>query len=92
MWVIEVLGYGFMGLSTLSVAWIFTAGIIEETIKWLFVANGALGVGGMLGYALGLDMNILLGGLIVWDIIMPLSTILLSIVFWKAYYRARQKP
>jgi hypothetical protein len=92
MWVIEVLGYGFLGLSTLSVAWIFTAGIIEKTIKWLFVANGALGVGGMLGYALGLDMNILLGGLIVWDIIMPLSTILLSIVFWKAYHRARQKP
>lgn len=84
MWVIEVLGYGFMGLSTLSAAWVFTSGGIEKGIKWLFVANGVLGVGGMLGYALGLNMNILLGGLIVWDIIMPVSTILLSIIFWKS--------
>jgi hypothetical protein len=84
MWVIEILGYGFMGLSTLSAAWVFTSGGIVKGIKWLFVANGVLGVGGMLGYALGWNVNILLGGLIAWDIIMPVSTILLSIMFWKS--------
>jgi hypothetical protein len=35
----------------------------------------------MIGYALGLSLNILAGGLIVWDIIMPLSSILLAVLF-----------
>ena len=91
MWVIEVLGYGFMGLATLSAAWVFNAKTIEKIIKWLFVVNGGLGLGGMLGYALGWNMKLLLAGLIGWDLIMPLSTILLSVVFWKEKHRARRK-
>jgi hypothetical protein len=81
MWVIEVLGYGFMGLATLSTAFIFTNGKLENVIRWLFIINGVLGIGGMLGYALEWSMNILLGGLIVWDIIMPISSLLLAILF-----------
>lgn len=81
MWVIEVLGYGFMGLATLSTAFVFTNGKLENAIRWLFVVNGILGIGGMIGYALGLSLNILAGGLIVWDIIMPLSSILLAVLF-----------
>ena len=81
MWVIEVLGYGFMGLATLSTAFVFTNGKLENAIRWLFIVNGILGIGGMIGYALGLSLNILAGGLIVWDIIMPLSSILLAILF-----------
>ncbi len=81
MWVIEVLGYGFMGLATLSAAFIFPNGKLENMIRWLFIINGVLGIGGMIGYALGWSMNILLGGLIVWDIIMPVSSVLLAILF-----------
>jgi hypothetical protein len=81
MWVIEVIGYGFMGLATLSTAFVFTNGKLENAIRWLFIVNGILGIGGMIGYALGLSLNILAGGLIVWDIIMPLSSILLAVLF-----------
>jgi hypothetical protein len=81
MWVIEVLGYGFMGLATLSAAFIFTNGKLENVIRWLFIINGILGIGGMIGYALEWSMNILLGGLIVWDIIMPISSLLLAFLF-----------
>ena len=81
MWVIEVLGYGFMGLATLSTAFVFTGGNLENAIRWLFIVNGILGIGGMIGYALGLSLNILAGGLVVWDIIMPLSSILLAVLF-----------
>lgn len=81
MWVIEVLGYGFMGLATLSTAFVFANGKLENAIRWLFIVNGILGIGGMIGYALGLSLNILAGGLIVWDIIMPLSSILLVVLF-----------
>ncbi len=81
MWIIEVLGYGFMGLATLSAAFIFTDGKLENGIRWLFIINGILGIGGMIGYALEWSMNILLGGLIVWDIIMPISSLLLAILF-----------
>jgi hypothetical protein len=81
MWVIEVLGYGFMGLATLSTAFVFANGKLENAIRWLFIVNGILGIGGMIGYALGLSLSILAGGLIVWDIIMPLSSILLVVLF-----------
>jgi hypothetical protein len=81
MWVIEVLGYGFMGLATLSAAFSFTNGKLENVIRWLFIINGILGIGGMIGYALEWSMNILLGGLIVWDIIMPLASLLIAILF-----------
>ena len=81
MWVIEVLGYGFMGMATLSTSFVFTNGKLENAIRWLFIVNGFLGIGGMIGYALGLSLNILAGGLIVWDIIMPLSSILLAVLF-----------
>jgi len=87
MWVIEVLGYGFMGLATLSAAWIFRVGITENAVRWLFVTNGVLGIGGMIGYALGWSLSLLLGGLIVWDIIMPVSTILLAILFRRSQQR-----
>ena len=82
--VIEVLGYGVMGLATLFAAWVFDSGRLEKGIRWLFVINGVLGIGGMIGYALGLSVNILLGGLVVWDIVMPISSILLAILFRRA--------
>jgi hypothetical protein len=83
MIVIEALGYGFMGLATLSTAFIFTDGILEKAVRWLFIINGILGIGGIIGYALGLSMTILAGGLIAWDIIMPISSILMAILFRK---------
>ncbi len=81
MWVIEILGYGFMGLATFFAAWVFNSGRLETAVRWLFVTNGVLGIGGMIGYALGLSMNIMYGGLVLWDIIMPISSTLLAILF-----------
>ena len=82
--VIEVLGYGAMGLATLFAAWVFDSGSLEKAIRWLFVVNGVLGIGGMIGYALGLSTTILYGGLLAWDVIMPISSILLAILFKRA--------
>lgn len=84
MWVIEVLGYFFMGLSTLFAAPVFKSGRTERVVKWLFVVNGVLGVLTPVGYALNLPLQVLLGGLVVWDVVMPLSTALLAYLFWYA--------
>ncbi len=84
MWVIEVLGYFFMGLATLFAALVFNSKGIESLIKWLFVANGVLGILTPIGYVLSWPIEILLGGLIVWDIIMPISTASLAILFRRA--------
>jgi hypothetical protein len=80
MMTIEVLGYFFMGLSTLFIAPIFQFGKLEKSIRWLFVFNGVLGIGGAIGYALNLDWRILIGGLLVWTIVMPITTALLA--YW----------
>jgi hypothetical protein len=80
MMTIEVLGYFFMGLSTLFIAPIFESGRLEKSIRWLFVFNGILGIGGAIGYALNLDWRILIGGLLIWTIVMPVTTALLA--YW----------
>jgi len=80
MMTIEVLGYFFMGLSTLFFAPIFQSGRLEKSIRWLFVFNGILGIGGAIGFALNLDWRILIGGLIIWTIVMPITTALIS--YW----------
>jgi len=84
MWVIEVLGYFFMGLATLFAAPVFGSGGIERIVKGLFVTNGILGILTPIGYGLSLPIEILLGGLIVWDIVMPLSTASLAVLFRRA--------
>jgi len=83
IWVVEILGYGFMGLSTLFAAFVFGRGKLAKTVKWLFIVHGILGIGGMVGYALEWNMTILLGGLIFWDILFPLMTLCLAILFKK---------
>ena len=82
--VIEVLGYGFMGLATFFAAWVFNHGKLENAARWLFITNGVLGIGGMVGYIFDLSMDIMYPGLIAWDIIMPISSILLAILFKRA--------
>jgi hypothetical protein len=83
MWVIEVLGYFFMGLSTLFAAPVFESGKTESLIKWLFAANGVLGILTPVAYAMNWPIQILLGGLIVWDIVMPLATASIAYLFWR---------
>ena len=84
MWVIVVLGYFFLGLSTLFAAPVFGSSKVERLVKWLFIANGILGILTPIGYALNLPIEVLLGGLIVWDIVMPLATASLAYLFKQA--------
>jgi len=81
MWVIEILGYFFMGLSTLAIIPIFGFSLIEKLIKITFLLNGILGIGGLIAYTAGLDIKICLMGLVVWNIIMPIGTGLLTYYF-----------
>jgi hypothetical protein len=83
MWVIEVLGYFFMGLSTLFTVPVFGSTLLERGIKILFILNGLLGIGGLIGYATGLSMNIFMIGLMSWNIIMPIAAILMIFYFKK---------
>jgi hypothetical protein len=83
MWVIEILGYFFMGLATLFAAPVFGSSKAERLVKWLFVVNGILGILTPLGYVL-LPIEVLFGGLIVWDIIIPIATASLAYLFRRA--------
>lgn len=79
--VIELLGYFFMGLATLFMIPMFENNRWATTIKILFFVNFVLGVGGVLGYALSWPMPILIGGLILWNLIMPIAALLLFFYF-----------
>jgi hypothetical protein len=77
----ETLGYGFLGVATLLVAPVFTKGKLESAIRWLFIAIGVLGVLGIIVYPFDVDATIIFAGLFVWDIVFPLSMLLLAVFF-----------
>ncbi len=87
-WPLEALGYGFMGLSTLFAAFAFTGGSPERWIRALFIANGALGIGGIVAYPLEVTVIAVLSGLALWTLVFPASTILLAISFRRRMRRS----
>jgi hypothetical protein len=80
-WPLECLGYGFMSLSTLFVVFTFSRGSLERWIRFLFIANGALGIGGLVVYPLEVTIVAVLCGLSLWTVVFPSSTFLLAINF-----------
>ncbi len=80
-WPLEVLGYGFMSLSTLFVGFVFSIGVLERWIRGLFITNGVIGIAGILAYPLGISTIAFLSGLALWTFVFPASTILLAINF-----------
>lgn len=75
-WTIEVLGYFFMGLSTGMLVPLFHANMIDRAIQFLFLINAILGIGGLIGYWMDFPLSMMLGGLMVWNIIMPIAAVL----------------
>ncbi len=79
MWVIELLGYFFLGLTMLFAAPVFGSSKAGRLVRWLFAVNGILGILTPLGYVL--PMEVAFWGLIVWDILTPISTASLAYLF-----------
>ncbi len=80
-WPVEVLGYGFMSLSTLFAGFAFSNDVLERWIRGLFIINGVIGIAGILAYPLGISTMAFLSGLALWTLVFPSSTILLAISF-----------
>jgi hypothetical protein len=80
-WPREALGYGFMGLSTLLAAFAFSGGSLERWIDALFIANGALGIGGIVALPLEVTTVAVLCGLALWTLVFPASIVLVAVSF-----------
>ena len=80
-WTFAALGYGFMGIALLCAAPIFAAKT-DRAIKWLFIANGIIGVGFLIGNALGIFMVNILASFI-WGVLFPIAALLLAKKFRK---------
>ena len=74
-WTLSALGYGFMGLSLLFAAPVF-AEKSESKIKWLFIANGIIGLGFLVGNALGFFMGNIIASF-AWGVLFPVACLLL---------------
>jgi len=78
-WTLVALGYGLIGFALLCVAPIFFEKS-ERAIKWLFIANGLVGIAFLIGNAVGLfTVNILVS--FVWGVLFPIAAILLAKYF-----------
>jgi hypothetical protein len=75
-WTFAALGYGFMGIALLSVAPTFEEKS-EHTIKWLFIANGLIGIAFLIGNALSIFAVNILASLI-WGVLFPIASILIA--------------
>lgn len=82
-WTFAALGYGFMGFALLCAAPIF-AGKADRAIKWLFIANGFIGISFLVGNALGVFwVNILAS--FIWGVLFPIATLLVANKFRNNY-------
>ena len=75
-WTFAALGYGFMGISLLFAAPLF-AEKSDSKIKWLFIANGMVGLAFLVGNALGFFMVNILASF-VWGVLFPIAALLLA--------------
>jgi hypothetical protein len=81
-WTFAALGYGFMGIALLCAAPVFVRKS-GRTIKWLFVTNGIIGIGFLIGNAIGIFMVNILASFI-WGVLFPIATILVAKEFRKS--------
>ena len=75
-WTLAALGYGFMGIALLCAAPVFAAKS-ERAIRWLFIANGIVGIGFLIGNALGIFIVNILASF-VWGVLFLIAAILLA--------------
>jgi hypothetical protein len=75
-WTFAALGYGFMGIALLCAAPVFS-GKSERSIKWLFMANGIVGIAFLVGNAMGVfTVNILSS--FVWGVLFLIAAALVA--------------
>lgn len=74
---VDVLGYSFMSLATLCVAFVFTGTGLERTVRWLLIANGLL----LPFLAFQIYYHPLIWAASAWAITFPGATISLAVLF-----------
>jgi hypothetical protein len=80
-WAFAALGYGFMGISLLFAAPVFSDKS-ERLIKWLFVANGITGIGFLIGNAADIFIVNILASF-VWGVLFFIVAVLVAEKFRK---------
>ncbi len=80
---LEAIGYGFLSAAVLSVSPVFTRGRLANWIRRLFIAIGIVGIYGVV--IAPFDQPILiLAGLGFWNLLVPISMVLVCIFFKNA--------
>lgn len=75
-WTFAALGYGFMGIALLCTAPVFTEKS-ERDIKWLFIANDAVGIGFLTGNGMGVFIVDIFASFI-WGVLFLIAAILVA--------------
>lgn len=80
MLAVDMLGYFFLFLASLCAATIFETSRLNDAIRWLLAATGALGLVGVIGYMVGNEMMSFAGLMISGVAFLP-ATALLAALF-----------
>ncbi len=85
---LEAIGYGFLSVAVLAISPVFTGGRLANWIRALFIMIGVVGIYGMV-IALFDQPVLILAGLGVWNLLFPISMVLLCIFFKNANQQTR---
>ncbi len=80
---LEAIGYGFLSAAVLAISPVFTGGRLANWIRGLFIVNGAVGIYGVV-IALFDKPILILAGLGIWNLLFPISMVLVCIFFKNA--------
>lgn len=88
---VDILAYMFQGLSTLFLAPLFHGGRLAAAVRWLFVVNGLLGIGGLVAIALisfgsGEAQWVGVVSLLVWGTLLTIALFLLAYGFSRGLF------
>lgn len=85
-WILEMFGYGFLGVATILIAPVFRKGIRMKTIRYLLVANGVISIVGAAATTLGTNWLMEWPGIVsvvIWNLLILAIMILLIIDIYK---------
>ncbi len=77
---LEAIGYGFLSFALLAISPVFTGGRVANWIRGLFIAIGVVGIYGMV-IALFDQPVLILAGLGIWNLLFPISMVLVCFFF-----------
>jgi hypothetical protein len=88
-WILEMFGYGFLGIAAILIAPVFNKGIRMNLIRYLLTANGVISILGAAATTLGTNWLMEWPGIVsvvVWNLLILVIMVLVIVDIYKSKF------